>query len=360
MRSKNLNYQYDPQSLLPKYLQIADALRRWIIMEQPEAGTHFPSDRQIAALCNTTPMTASKAIRELVNRKMVERRCGSGSFIMDNQQTRHEKIGVFSNLTLHPGDSYIDEVISELKIFWNNLGYELIFLMATPRDYERRMFEHNLAGAIVLTPEADYIPQIENLHKCGIPLVSIGFTPANSPDFAFGTDHILFGASAVEYLYNLGHRKISVIGTNSRAEELRKFGYAKGMYQLQLPVNPEWNIHTDKDNWKDKFIQMMRSKDHPTGAIVTHLHTAETVYDLCRQENIAIPEQLSIIGFDHIGQGYNFNPKLTVLAQPVKDFTRAASLKLQQYIQKDAIAEAHEIKRKLILEEGNSCINIKQ
>ena len=354
MRIKNLNYKYDPQSQLPKYLQLADALRRWISREQPAPGTHFPGDRQIASCCETTPITASKAIKELVKRGMVERKLGSGSVILENQQFRTKKIGIFCNLMLQPGDLYTDEVISELNKFWTEQGYELITRIASPRDYERRIFEHNLSGAMIITPEADYMPQIAHLRRCGVPLVSIGFMPNPRPDFAFGTDHIQTGVEAVEYLYGLGHRKISVIGSDSRAEELRKIGYAKGMYKLQLPVNPDWNIHTEKANWEKQFVQMMQSDDAPSAAVVTNQSTAEIVFNICSQEKIAIPEHLSVIGFDHIGSGYHFSPTLTVLAQPVKDFTRFAAQKLLQYILGNQ-AESTEMKNRIILEEGGSC-----
>ena len=353
MRINNLIFKYDQHSLLPKYLQLADALRRWLGREKPQPGSHFPSDRQLANCCHTTPMTASKAVQELVRRKMVRRCIGAGSFVLDRQGSQTRKIGIFGNLPLTVGDEYMNAVVTEFESFWKEQGYECQFLLAEPKDYEMRIFEHELNGVMVITPEADFFPQMANLRACGIPLVSIGFMPSSRPDFAFGTNHIQCAKSAVEYLVRLGHRKIGVIGADACSEELRKLGYAKGMYALNLPVNPDWNIHTGKNRWEEGFIRMMHGDDVPTAAVVAHLRTAETVFSICHREGIRIPEQFSLIGFDHVSPVYTFVPKLTVLAQPIKDFTKAAALQLQQFIQGTAGTPGEG--SQFVLEEGASC-----
>lgn len=72
----------DPDSSQPLYLQISQGLGRLLREKRFEANSALPSERLLAAKLGISRVTARKAIETLVADGLIERRRGSGSYVV--------------------------------------------------------------------------------------------------------------------------------------------------------------------------------------------------------------------------------------------------------------------------------------
>lgn len=116
-------------------------------------------------------------------------------------------------------------------------------------------------------------------------------------------DHYKGFMKALEYLYGKGHRKIGYCigrrtGTNSKFRELAYMDFLK---KYSLPFNPDYVFEgclylDDGDRVVRGISQMLNP---PTALLVTSDQVAAGIVTRARQENISIPDQLALIGFDN-------------------------------------------------------------
>jgi len=72
---------------IPLYHQLSENLRQQIESGQLAPGERIPSVQELSASYNISPMTAQKAIGELVRLRLVEVRRGIGTFVADTKLT---------------------------------------------------------------------------------------------------------------------------------------------------------------------------------------------------------------------------------------------------------------------------------
>ena len=144
---------------------------------------------------------------------------------------------------------------------------------------------------------------IEYLNEEGLLYVLIG----KAQQFAnltiyIDNDNVLAGKEATDYLYNLGHRKIAYLGSESIKlfSADRKTGYQLSIMQHGLPINKNYMIEVHDvylDECEDLFT-MLKSKDRPTAIVVSDDILAVSLERVCIQCGLSIPKDLSIISFN--------------------------------------------------------------
>jgi len=129
------------------------------------------------------------------------------------------------------------------------------------------------------------------------------------------------GEKVIEYLYGMGHRKIAVIFGNNDyyALRMRRESFIRGMLQHGIEIRPEW-VHTvglgihDSYYSTKKLLENCRDGDYPTVICANNDAGAFDVYNALQEENIAIPDQISVIGIDGHDGGMLISPQLTTFA----------------------------------------------
>ena len=76
------------ETVLPKYLQIANHIREQILRGDLQPGDEVPSERQLADEWKVARPTATKALQALRQQGLVETRPGMGTFVQDVQAHR--------------------------------------------------------------------------------------------------------------------------------------------------------------------------------------------------------------------------------------------------------------------------------
>jgi len=135
---------------------------------------------------------------------------------------------------------------------------------------------------------------------------------------------------AIEYLIRLGHKKIGYLGSTQQKyqvfNEHRYQGYLDALRDAGLSVNDSWVIDTPltTPGGYASMQEMMNRGRLPTAIFCGNDSVALGVIKALGEHAIAVPDDLSIIGFDNIEMSAYSHPALTTIAIPTKELGRIA------------------------------------
>lgn len=170
-------------------------------------------------------------------------------------------------------------------------------------------------GFIILYSKKDD-PVIDYLFNEGLLYILIGkATQYTNQTIYIDNDNLLAGREAAEYLYQLGHRRIAYLGSDSSLmfSADRKAGYQLALASHQLPVRPEYCVEVKNvsENNEEAIRGLLMQKDRPTAILVSDDILAVSLERVCLENHLAIPEDLSIISFNNSLFARLTSPQLT-------------------------------------------------
>ena len=170
-------------------------------------------------------------------------------------------------------------------------------------------------GFIVLYSKKED-PVIDYLFNEGLLYILIGkATQYTNQTIYIDNDNLLAGREAAEYLYQLGHRRIAYLGSDSSLmfSADRKAGYQLALASHQLPVRPEYCVEVKNvsENNEEAIRGLLMQKARPTALLVSDDILAVSLERVCLENHLAIPEDLSIISFNNSLFARLTSPQLT-------------------------------------------------
>lgn len=217
-------------------------------------------------------------------------------------------------------------------------------------------------GFIVLySKQQDSI--VEFLEREEILYVLIGKATHRANETVYvDTDNILAGQDVTEYLYHLGHRKIAFLGYSDDLlfSADRKAGYqiTASRYKLAFPDN--YCIEADSalsDNCCASVRKLFDSQERPTAMIVCDDILAVGLERICREMNIRIPEDLSVISFNNSLFAKLASPQLTSVDINTCQLGIEAALQIINHIENPSLPATKTIVQHRIAER-DSCRQI--
>ncbi len=130
---------------------------------------------------------------------------------------------------------------------------------------------------------------------------------------------------AVAHLLALGHRKIGYLGVGNRAQSNRRrfTGYCDTLSAAGIAVDAQWvRIAPTMNNHRADDVadgQAMLPALLPSGVTAVFCYNdqiAVGVLMACRELGIAVPAQLSVVGYDDVDLARYVTPPLTTIHQP--------------------------------------------
>ena len=153
---------------------------------------------------------------------------------------------------------------------------------------------------------------------------------------------------ATQHLLNLGHTRIAYIAGPTRSESslARRRGIEKALQEKELALRPEWDV-ASFPNIEGGFQAMSAllaqpQEQQPTAVIAYNDMMAVGVLEAIRTHGLAVPQDISVVGFDDIALAAHTNPPLTTVAQPKYKLGQlAVRTLLQMQQQQTAPAEGY-------------------
>lgn len=184
------------------------------------------------------------------------------------------------------------------------------------------LVSRNVSGIIVISPNTADIKEsfYAELVK-RIPLVFInGYHRIPNVSYV-GNDEKLGSRQALEYLEELGHRRILFVrGANSDSYAIKEEAYRQHMaenkrLEERLIVNiGEGNGVETVDSTMESLLAFI-PQVKPTAIFCCNDLMAVGALNACKRLGLKVPEDISVIGYDNISLSRLIEPKLTTMDQ---------------------------------------------
>lgn len=136
--------------------------------------------------------------------------------------------------------------------------------------------------------------------------------------------------SAVEHLIGLGHRDIGFIGPTQVKHQVfnehRYHGYLQALEKHQIPTPMQFVVDTilTANDGYESMKSLIVKKTLPSAIFCGNDTVAMGVMKALDEHGIAVPRDISVVGFDNIDTSSYLKPPLTTIDIPKKELGRLA------------------------------------
>ncbi|WP_454191219.1 substrate-binding domain-containing protein [Paenibacillus sp. Marseille-Q7038] len=326
----------------PKYQFIIDDIKSNILSGVYNVGEQIPTESALQEQYQVSRQTVRKAILELSNEGFLRSEKGSGTYVSNqyrsksNGNTNNKIIGV---ITTYISDYIFPSIIRGIEGRLNEDNYSLL-LASTNNDVAQEkkalemMLSYGVDGLIVEPTKSNlYNPNIAyylTFKEQDVPFIMINahYEELEVPFFCL--DDVQSSYLATKELISKGHEKIGII---SKMDDLqgkyRMKGYIKALGEAKLRFQPEQVLSFDTESKQNLSVNiknfLIENRDVLTAIVCYNDEVGLEVVNVCRQLDISIPNELSIIGQDNSYIAKNANIKLTTLTHPQEKMGRDAA-----------------------------------
>ena len=195
----------------------------------------------------------------------------------------------------------------------------------------------------MITPHADPLRLIAPLQQARIPVVVLEHDLPGIHCIAL--DELTGGRMATQHLIELGHRRIALIRRQATsALSMQRFtGYCQALTAADLPFDPRLVIECGFGQAAAaQAMQQLLALPQPPTAVFTHndvlaIGARHAIYSA----GLAVPEDISVVGYDDISSAAYLIPPLTTVRSPKAEMGVLAGRTLLQLIKdKEALPPA--------------------
>ncbi len=231
-------------------------------------------------------------------------------------------------------DPYIASVMKGLEAASHGAGYQRL-VASTQGDADREiemvrmLLGHNVAGLIILSSRAQEAYR-ELLAQLDVPIVFVNSLHTGERVYNVATDNEYGGWMATQHLIQQGHSRIAYLGgpARGRSQIARAAGYRRALEEGGLifdegrVISGEGDIRSGREalHW---WLNQPDSQ-RPTAIFCYNDLSALGLLSEAYQQGVAIPDQLSVMGFDNVPMAEISIPPLTTVEQRTQELGRLA------------------------------------
>ena len=168
----------------------------------------------------------------------------------------------------------------------------------------------------------------EHCAQYGLPLVMFHRFPEQSEKTNIvRCDHFAGGRLLAEALVDAGHRRIAFLGgaESSSTSREREKGFIDGLAGRGVQLWDREQVATYEYGDGYQIARgMLQRENRPDAIFAFNDIMAMATIDCARDLGIAVPDALSVVGFDGIAEGQWAAYRLTTIRQPIEDMVNAS------------------------------------
>ncbi|WP_082658137.1 substrate-binding domain-containing protein [Paracoccus sp. MKU1] len=323
-----------------------------------------PTIHDVAKAAGVSIATVSRALNspDSVRKELRERvvaAADSMDYMADSvgKALRRQRTQIISTMLPRLADPLFSAVASAIQETLEENGY-LGFVQTSGFDntnlFDRakRLIEHGTEGLIIFG-RIDDQRLLDYCRAHQLPLLSAYsyFEKAEVPTIGF--DNYLATRQLVEMLHTLGHSRIAMIsgsdkGNDRQQSRIRAFRDINAELG-QEPVIEFTHMDFDMADGGAALRRIMENHPETTALVCNRCVIAFSVMVEARRLGIAVPEHLSLTGFDDIDYAALFDPSLTTVAVPSEKIGRAAAKAMIAHLETGAPLGSRRFETEVIL-----------
>jgi LacI family transcriptional regulator len=267
---------------------------------------------------------------------------------------------LYDTVWAYQSDIIISSILAARQRGYGILTYHCDVRVPQERTLLLQMATQRRVDGFILTPPCDNsIELLEDLAKAEVPFVRVEPQHRELPWSYVGPTDDLGAKEMTEYLISLGHRRIGVVlgPFNHKGTEDRLEGYRQALEAHRIPFDPslivrgDWTYHSGLEAGK----KLLSIPNRPTAIFAQNDDMAAGVLNQARRMGIALPQELSVAGFDDVPLAEQTFPTLTTVRQPIHDIaTMAVNMLLDRIKDKTLPYCWHQLPTNLIIRESTT------
>lgn len=330
---------HDPSK--PKHRQIYEFVHGAIVSGQYACGERLPTDGQLMRRFSTSRPTVARAMRDLEQAGLVQRRAGSGTYVRLPAIVTNQLLGL---LIPGLGETEVFEPICgeiargchahRLNLLWGDSTSE-----GTGDRVHRaealcqRYIDQRVAGVFFapmeLTPAMSEVNHriADALDRAGIAVVLLDCDmepfPLRSRFDLVGIDNFRAGYRQAQHLLQLGCRRIDYLARPHSAPTVaaRIAGYQRALADHGLTADLGW-IHWGEPTDVEFVRQVAEAR--PEGLLCANDATAADLMQNLLRLGFQVPRDIRVMGLDDVKYARLLSVPLTTLRQPCREIGAAA------------------------------------
>lgn len=338
----------------PLYVSVKLAMLDAIRSGRYKPGDRLPSTKELSEQMSVSLVTTHRAMQELEARGVVDRVQGRGTFIKDQSDPtgRRTRLALILQPNASLADYYHGQLLEGMHRASREEGADLLIL-----QYQQKLHD-NCQGYLLVNPLPEAIKSFQHDQPRDTTMLLVGAQHPGTPSVDVDNADLIL--QAVKHVHRMGHRRIAYIGgagelSNSRD---RQAGFLQACREHS--IGPDRCQCLDALSWrleekeKMSLAQLFSGPDRPTAVIAGGYYLSLDVYAVANTLNLAIPQQLTVVGIDDPPSASHLFPPLTTFRQPLVELGYAAIGRIIKLIHAGVTdRESQKLKAELIIRESS-------
>lgn len=228
------------------------------------------------------------------------------------------------------GLSFVSQVLRGVEEVARMYDYDIL-VSSTYGDpemenrYMKLLLQKQVEGIVVIT-ESNNRNRLQNLKELKIPVSYLNRYYRNEDVATITIDNIGSTTAMVEYLFNKGHKNICYVGIEKdfdiTVERFKRKGYKEAMKKHGLK-----DIVIElSENSEEAFLDIEKKlvdsieKENITAIMAYSDEAAIRIMNILKDNDIKVPDDVSVTGVGDIKMSEQYRPKLTTLKEPLYDY----------------------------------------
>jgi GntR family transcriptional regulator of arabinose operon len=332
----------DADVQVPKYQQVLDTIKTDILSGRYQPGQKLPSEAGLLKRFGTSRITIGRALRELQQAGLIQRRTGSGTFVAS--ASSDDSGLLFGLLVPNLGDTEIFGPICQgmseapqarkNALLWGNIAADHGMKDEQTWRLCNQYIAKKVSGVFFAPLERTASSNETNdrvvsaLELAGIPVVLLDRCflpyPNRSRHDLVGIDHRRAGYMITEHLLRAGCRRIGFVAYSNSASTVaaRIAGYREALFAAGVPVEPAslQRLNSDDESEVRRVMETLK----PEAIVGANDRTAGHLMHGLIRLGYRVPEDVRIVGIDDVAYANLLPVPLTTVHQPCRQIGVAA------------------------------------
>jgi len=285
------------------------------------------------------PVVSRKTKRKIIDlaEKMGYR---SNHFASNLRRQKTNTIGII----IHELNSnFITSVLAGVEKITAEAGYDLIIAHSSERYVKeaanaKNLFHKRVDGLIAsLSFDTNDLEHFRPFEEKGVPVIFFDRVERSSKYAAVVIDNYKCGYQATEHLIEQGCKRIvhvtSSLKRNVYSERYK--GYRDALFDNGIPFDESLLIINDLSEKAgiESATCILSMKPRPDGAFITNDFVAAVCMRTLKANNINIPQDIAIVGFNNDAIGKLIEPALTTINYPGRDMGEIVARNLINHLE---------------------------
>lgn len=333
-------------------------ISQWIITSinngHFKPGDKLPSEHALAEQFDTSRQTVRHATEELVERGLLERQRGSGTYVCGTafqDGYAPKRIGV---ITTYLDDYIFPGIIRGIEDVLTENGYNISLGITHNRHTDetaclQRILDDNVCGLIVEGTKSSFpspnLPLFEELRSRGTPMVFLNGYYREFSQCGVFQDDVAAAKLLTEHLLKNGHRKFAAVFKSDDLQGLKRFeGMSLALTDAGIPIDDQrilWYTTEDVPDYfsgdMDAFV--LKRLGDATALLCYNDQIGAKMTELLKRNGLTIPKDLSLVSFDNSPLAADMAYGFTSAIYPSTEIGNAAAKLMLRCIRDNTLRE---------------------